>query len=66
MLARVDDAQLARRFGAIEQQLRLISQQLGIDCPPFASDGLGPEVAEPAGSGGPGAGGRAIALGAAL
>jgi hypothetical protein len=39
-LALVDDAQLATRFGAIEQQLGLISQHLGIDCPPFASDGL--------------------------
>jgi len=36
----VDDAQLARRFGVIEQQLRLVSERLGIPCPSFASDGL--------------------------
>jgi ribosomal protein L7/L12 len=39
----VDDAQLATRFTAIERQLTLISQQLGISCPPFARD-----LAEPA------------------
>ena len=32
----MDDAQLARRFGAIESQLRRISEHLGIDCPAFA------------------------------
>ena len=32
----MDDAALAQRFGAIEQQLKLISDQLGIACPPFA------------------------------
>jgi ribosomal protein L7/L12 len=32
----MDDAALAQRFGAIEEQLRLISQHLGVDCPPFA------------------------------
>ena len=55
----MDDAQLARRFGAIESQLRRISEHLGIDCPPFvgttaetpggeSSDpsGLPPEVVE--------------------
>jgi ribosomal protein L7/L12 len=36
----MDDAQLATRLGAIERQLRLVSEQLGVDCPPFASDGL--------------------------
>jgi len=31
----MDDAQLAKRFGAIESQLQRISDHLGIDCPPF-------------------------------
>ena len=35
MLRGMDDAQLARRFGIIERQLTLISEKLGIDCPPF-------------------------------
>ena len=52
MLDLVDDAQLAVRFGAIEQQLRLISEHLGIDCPAFAGDGLG----SPAPAAQPGAG----------
>jgi hypothetical protein len=43
----VDDAQLARRFGIIEQQLARISAQLGIDCPPFVNDGA-PTVSETA------------------
>ena len=52
----MDDAQLARRFGAIESQLRRISEHLGIDCPPFVGttaetpggepSGLPPEVVE--------------------
>jgi ribosomal protein L7/L12 len=36
----MDDAQLARRLGAIEHQLTIVSAQLGIDCPPFVSDVL--------------------------
>jgi ribosomal protein L7/L12 len=52
----VDDALLARRFEAIERQLRLISEQLGIDCPPFAGDALAP-----AGSG-PGLPGEVVEL----
>jgi len=32
----MDDAALAQRFGAIEAQLKLISQHLGVECPPFA------------------------------
>jgi hypothetical protein len=32
----MDDAALARRFGAIEDQLTLISERLGLECPPFA------------------------------
>jgi ribosomal protein L7/L12 len=36
----MDDAQLAQRLGAIERQLRLVSEQLGVDCPRFAGDGL--------------------------
>jgi ribosomal protein L7/L12 len=48
----VDDAQLARRFGLIEQQLRVLSEHLGIDCPVFAGDsssaGSGAEPAVPA------------------
>jgi hypothetical protein len=35
----MDDEQLAQRFGAIERQLRMISVHLGVDCPPFPSDG---------------------------
>ena len=31
----MDDAALARRFGAIEAQLALISERLGLECPPF-------------------------------
>ena len=31
----MDDAALARRFGAIEAQLALISEHLGLECPPF-------------------------------
>lgn len=44
----MDDEQLAHRFGAIERQLRTISRHLGIDCPPFASDGPTSEVGAPA------------------
>ncbi len=58
MLRPMDDAQLARRFGVIERQLRLISEQLGIDCPPFVNDGapVGSETAsgEPAAPAGTG------------
>ena len=36
----MDDAQLARRFGIIEQQLRALSEHLGVPCPAFASDGV--------------------------
>jgi ribosomal protein L7/L12 len=36
----VDDVQLAKRFAAIERQLRIISEYLGVDCPRFASDGV--------------------------
>jgi ribosomal protein L7/L12 len=32
----MDDAALARRFGAIEEQLKLISEHLGLASPPFA------------------------------
>ena len=35
----MDDAQLAKRFDLIEQQLRTLSEHLGISCPPFAGDG---------------------------
>jgi ribosomal protein L7/L12 len=48
MLTAMDDAQLARRFGTIERQLTLISQQLGIDCPPFVGDGPATDATEPA------------------
>jgi ribosomal protein L7/L12 len=41
----VDDAQLIRRFELIEQQLRVLSQHLGVECPVFAGD------ASPAGGG---------------
>jgi ribosomal protein L7/L12 len=34
----MDDAQLAQRFGAIEHQLRLISEHLGLAGPPFLGD----------------------------
>ena len=36
----MDDVQLAKRFAAIERQLRIVSEHLGVDCPPFASDGV--------------------------
>ena len=45
----MDDAALAQRFGAIEQQLKLISDHLGVECPPFAGtagDGDGAVPAE--------------------
>lgn len=45
----MDDAALAQRFGAIEQQLKLISEHLGVECPPFAGtagDGDGVVPAE--------------------
>jgi ribosomal protein L7/L12 len=34
----VDEAQLIRRFERIEQQIRLLSERLGVECPTFASD----------------------------
>jgi ribosomal protein L7/L12 len=34
----VDEAQLIRRFELIERQIRLLSESLGVECPPFASD----------------------------
>lgn len=45
----MDDAQLAQRFATIERQLRIISDNLGIDCPPFASDGVASEGTRTAG-----------------
>jgi ribosomal protein L7/L12 len=45
----MDDAALAQRFGAIEQQLKVISEHLGVECPPFAGtagDGDGAVPAE--------------------
>jgi ribosomal protein L7/L12 len=36
----VDDAQLAKRLGAIERQLTIVSERLGIDCPTFVGDSL--------------------------
>jgi len=48
----MDDAQLAKRFGAIESQLRRISEHLGIDCPAFAGAAAGtPRGEAPAPSG---------------
>jgi len=47
----MDDAQLARRFGLIEQQLRALSEHLGVPCPAFASDGL-PDAARADGDAG--------------
>lgn len=32
----MDDAQLAQRFAALEAQVKLLSDQLGVACPPFA------------------------------
>jgi large subunit ribosomal protein L7/L12 len=43
----VDDAQLAQRFAALEQQVKLLSDQLGVECPAFP--GAVPAPAEPAG-----------------
>jgi len=48
----MDDAQLAKRFGAIESQLRRISDHLGIDCPDFVgatADTPGGAASEPSG-----------------
>ena len=48
----MDDAALAQRFGAIEAQLALISEHLGLGCPPFSGatgptdGGAPPEVLE--------------------
>jgi ribosomal protein L7/L12 len=47
MLSAVDDSQLTRRFELIEQQLRVISEHLGVPCPAFAGDGV--HVEAPAG-----------------
>jgi ribosomal protein L7/L12 len=33
----MDDAQLAHRFALLEAQVKLLSDQLGMPCPPFAS-----------------------------
>jgi len=49
----MDEVLLARRFGVIERQLTLISEQLGIECPPFVGGGA-PTASETA-SGDPGA-----------
>ena len=35
----MDDAQLIRRLELIEQQIRVLSERAGVECPPFASDG---------------------------
>jgi ribosomal protein L7/L12 len=40
----MDDVQLAKRFEVIERQLRIVSEHLGVDCPPFASDGVPTEA----------------------
>ena len=50
----MDDAQLARRFGLIEQQLRALSEHLGVPCPAFASDGV-PDAGRADGGSGMGA-----------
>lgn len=31
----MDDAQLAKRFSALEAQVKLLSDQAGVACPPF-------------------------------
>jgi large subunit ribosomal protein L7/L12 len=31
----MDDAQLAERLAVLEQQVKLLSDQLGVECPPF-------------------------------
>jgi large subunit ribosomal protein L7/L12 len=31
----MDDAELAQRFAALEQQVKLLSDRLGVECPPF-------------------------------
>jgi hypothetical protein len=36
----MDDYQLTKRLEAIEAQLLLVSQHLGVPCPPFASTGF--------------------------
>jgi large subunit ribosomal protein L7/L12 len=53
----MDDVQLAKRFAAIEHQLRIVSEHLGLECPPFASDGV-PTEAERAADGRPTASGQ--------
>jgi ribosomal protein L7/L12 len=58
----MDDAQLAERFAAIERQLRMISEHLGVDCPRFASDGVPTEAERAADGLRPSAGGEASAL----
>ena len=35
----MDDAQLAQRFAALEQQVKLLSDRLGVECPPFPGAG---------------------------
>jgi ribosomal protein L7/L12 len=37
----VDDAQLARRFAALEAQVKLLSDEAGLACPPFAGVAAG-------------------------
>lgn len=41
----MDDAELSQRFAAIEAQLVLISQHLGVSCPAFASTAFRPPAA---------------------
>jgi large subunit ribosomal protein L7/L12 len=41
----MDDAQLAQRFAALEQQVKLLSDQLGVECPPFPGAAASNEAA---------------------
>jgi ribosomal protein L7/L12 len=37
----MDDSSLIRRLAVLEQQVRLLSQTVGVTCPAFPSDGDG-------------------------
>jgi large subunit ribosomal protein L7/L12 len=47
----MDDAQLAHRFSILEAQVKLLSEHLGVPCPPMAGAAQGasfPDAAGPA------------------
>jgi hypothetical protein len=47
----MDDAQLTQRLAALERQVKLLADQLGVECPPFPGAATGEKTTTPSGDG---------------